>query len=75
MLAAEFNNVDTRQIKEMAFLQDIQELDKIEKEREFKSSVTFLGEPLMTKEHLAKIEEGRKDAKEDMEFNKRQEER
>ena len=59
MLAAEFNNVDTRQIKEMAFLQDIQELDKIEKEREFKSSVTYLGEPLMGDE--VRIDEKRKE--------------
>ena len=75
VLAAEFNNMDTRQIKEMAFLQDIQELDKMEKEREFKSSVVFLGETLMTDGHIGQIQQGRQEATEDMEFNKRQEER
>ena len=67
--------MDTRQIKEMAFLQDIQELDKMEKEREFKSSVVFLGETLMTDGHIGQIQQGRQEATEDMEFNKRQEER
>ena len=75
ILAAEFNHTDTRQIKEMAFLQDIQDIDKEEKEREFKSSVVFIGEPLMTGDHLQAIKDARHEAKEDMGFNQRQEER
>ncbi|GMH73709.1 hypothetical protein TL16_g06262 [Triparma laevis f. inornata] len=75
ILAAEFNDVDTRQIKEMAFLQDIQELDKEEKEREFKSSVVFIGEPLMTEDHVGAISSGREEASENQLFDQRQQER
>ena len=75
VLAMEFNDVDTRQIKEMAFLQDIQDLDKEEKEREFKSSVVFIGEPLMTEEHVNGIEDGRKEATEKQKLDRRQAER
>jgi len=59
VLAAEVNEKDTRQIKEMAFLQDIQDLDREEKEREFKSSVTFTGEALMSKRHVDMINSAR----------------
>jgi len=73
VLAVEMNTEDSRQIKEMAFLQDISDLDREEKEREFKSSVTFIGEPLMTKNHVTMIEEARQRAETDMVRKERQE--
>ena len=52
-----------------------QELDKEEKEREFKSSVVFIGEPLMTDNHVKSITEGRQEASENQLFDQRQQER
>ena len=56
----------------MAFQQDIKDLDREENEREFKSSVTFIGEPLMTKRHIDLIREAREKAEGEMAQGDRQ---
>jgi len=75
IVAFEFNDGSTRQIKEMAFLQDIQEIEKDEREREFKSSVVFIGEPLMTDNHVTEIDHSRNFMQTGIDGNARQSER
>mmetsp|Transcript_1706 Transcript_1706/g.5045 ORF Transcript_1706/g.5045 Transcript_1706/m.5045 type:complete len:779 (+) Transcript_1706:610-2946(+) len=51
------NGETARQLKEMAFLQDIADLEIIQKQREFKGSEEFLGEPLLCIEEIATVKQ------------------
>ncbi|CAM9391177.1 unnamed protein product, partial [Discosporangium mesarthrocarpum] len=42
----------TRQLKEMSFLQEVQEVEEKEKERSFKASVEHIGEPLLSLQEI-----------------------
>ena len=53
---AKHGDDNARQLKELAFLQDLADLEVAEKEREFKGSEEFLGEPLLSLEEIEVVE-------------------
>lgn len=61
-----------RQMKELLFLQDVQEVERMEREREFKASEEWIGERLLSAKDVEKIEEARRNAKIESEVERRE---
>ena len=55
----QFEGGSSRQLKEVAFLSALAAVATLEKEREFKSSVTFIGHHVMTPEGVEEITSAR----------------
>mmetsp|Transcript_35904 Transcript_35904/g.83232 ORF Transcript_35904/g.83232 Transcript_35904/m.83232 type:complete len:1012 (+) Transcript_35904:171-3206(+) len=65
----------SRQLRELAFKQDLQDLERDEKEREFKSSQEFIGVDLLTPEEIEQVTLHADAVKRRMAFNGRERER